>query len=190
MKSNITVGLWCREKQTKEIFSVVKVGENIKIDHSVEDESWLIPENIFRKEFSIVRGLKAQRAEILNDVILQLNFKRYKAVSGDYATLNTKKGDINLCDIYFDGDYTNHEDLKGLQISEFAKKNVKSCSVCAIGSVFMSAVDIHNKLKFDDVDDADYSFIKYLSTWFDSNEMRLMEFVFEGTNVCGSYQPE
>src|SRR5690606_40343787 len=115
------VGLWCREKQTKEIFSVVKVGENIKIDHSVEDESWLIPENIFRKEFSIVRGLKAQRAEILNDVILQLNFKRYKVVSGDYATLNTKKGDINLCDIYFDGDYTNHEDLKGLQISEFAR---------------------------------------------------------------------
>lgn len=53
--------------------------------------------------------------------------------------------------------------------------------MCAIGSVFLSAVDIHNKITFKNLNNnaGGNGMVDYLEGWFKPSELRLMESCFE-----------
>lgn len=175
------VGLFYKEKESKEVFEVVSVdGDSIKINHTVEDEAWIVTPEILSSDYTRLRGLKAQRAEILADVIKQIELQFLNPRNGTYTNFNLKDEECE----YFGFHIVNWDDIKlssikNQQVNSFLQEKVKSCEACAIGGVFLSAVDIHDKLKIKSVT-SDTSMIKYLKEWFDNIELRLMEFAFEG----------
>ena len=84
-----------------------------------------------------------------------------------------------------DGLRLNAKLLKELGKEEYVAP--KECSVCAIGAVFVCAVDRHDALKLSTVYKRDAggpdeaTMLPYLKMWFTPKQLRLMETAFEGT---------
>jgi hypothetical protein len=68
----------------------------------------------------------------------------------------------------------------------------KKCDVCALGAMFVSAVDRRNSLKMEELENymgnraeciSDYDITSYLEQWFDFYQLALIECSFEGDDV-------
>lgn len=145
-----------------------------------------------------------ERVALAQDVIAQLDSKRFTATRGIYLSIDGKldtllEGVGTLIREAHSGDKWNKEtgDWVYQEGSEEAQKELdkllkeflpppENCRVCAIGAVFVAALDVHNKLKLEDMESVvndgtleDGDMLEYLSTWFSYVEMRDMESVFE-----------
>ena len=145
-----------------------------------------------------------ERVALAQDVIAQLDAKRFTATRGIYLSIDGKLDTLlddvtNLIGEAHSGERWNKEkgDWVYKEGSEEAQKELdellkeflpppENCRVCAIGAVFVAALDVHNKLKLEDMESVvtdgsleDGDMLSYLSTWFDFEEMRDMESVFE-----------
>src|SRR5688572_20267125 len=98
---------------------------------------------------------------IARDVLLQLRLGRFIAESGTYVYANTS-------------DIDPEESFK--QVFQ-TNKNI-TCAVCALGSAFVSLVNIENKCSVEQMNDADNMF-KRLSKYFGNDNIALMESAFE-----------
>lgn len=118
------------------------------------------------------KATKAEmRVRIAKDVIAQLKAKRIKAVAGTYGTVRfTAKQEARLYDSAEPVDVK--ETLSG-----------KRCEACALGSMFIVAVDRHNDLRLpgenlacvlDRDDECDY-----LSRFFSREQLDMVESAFE-----------
>jgi len=110
-----------------------------------------------------------QRVRIAKDVLAQLNAGTILAKRGDYVT-------------WSDADFT-----KVLRKSEANEKIVLPdvVSACAIGSVFTAALDRYDAMRIKDLaspgyaEIEDHDMLMYLQPWFEEDELRLMECIFE-----------
>ncbi len=130
------------------------------------------------------------RVEIAQDVLKALKTKRINASHNGYMTADDEK----LADL---ASAWEEEDLEALmKLSQEEYSPPKACDVCAIGAVFVAAVDRHDALKLSEVyknsidgDIGDDLMLPYLNKWFEDSQLRLMEYAFEnefhGTNYDG-----
>jgi hypothetical protein len=103
--------------------------------------------------------------KIAQDVLAQLRTKRYNACSV-YVTLR-----------HFDYDEI---DMDESFQTIFQEDQDVTCEVCALGSVFVSLVNIKNEFSVWQVDQVDFSEItEALSGIFHQRDLYLMEYVFE-----------
>lgn len=106
-----------------------------------------------------------QRKRIAKDVLAQLNAKRFIAEQGVYVSnMGPQPKNVNA-----------------------KVQTPKQCNVCAIGSIFVSAVDRYNRLEVKDLgcysgttEPRPANLLKYLNKWWSEEEMRLIETAFEG----------
>lgn len=127
----------------------------------------------------------AERVAIAKDVISQIRAKRLIAMSGTYLSA----ADNNWLTQFgvYDEDMTDlDEESKNQQVVPPTK-----CNVCALGAVFVSALDRNDRLKVGDF--APYpgqdDLHNYLKRWFTLNQLYLMEEAFEGYSrpeYCGT----
>lgn len=117
------------------------------------------------------RLTKAQiRVQIAKDVIRQLDANRIVADGGCYLDADEFEEQIDGAADVPDGRYL---------------AAPKDCRACAIGSVFVCALDRFNELKLHKfVDDGGGSdaMVRYLSPWFTRAQLRLMEIGFQEYN--------
>lgn len=114
-----------------------------------------------------------KRVQIARDVLAQLRSKRLIATSGTWLTGDS--GDS----LYESADIEKNVELQTVL------KNREQCEGCALGGMFMCAVERHNKLKIGDLesptsgeageDDA----IKYLRKFFSEEQLNEIEAAFE-----------
>lgn len=214
----IKVNSFYKDRKSKEVYKITSIkNDKIKIEHTVENEAWILDAATFHQEYSLLRGTQSLRAEILADVIQQLNIGFLKATQGMYCSLQMSSKKYNSLlesgALYFEdigpeenGSITNPwgyeqetpeptpkqklaAQIREIEINTVLKNDVKQCRTCAIGSVFISAVDIHNKLKFKDVS-GDNDMVSYLGQWFSDDEMRSMEDVFESYSGYDNFYDE
>ena len=131
-------------------------------------------------------GKMQKRVAIAKDVIASINSKKFKATPGTYCQLKLnekhefeKEGKVELQTLMETG-------------------VVEKCDVCAIGGIFASKVAIGNKFKVDiqaedywsdsqfvietDTDD-DELLIENLKGIYNEEELRLIEYAFEGEDI-------
>lgn len=113
-----------------------------------------------------------QRVQIARDVIAQLASKRLVATPGIWLS-GKNEGDL----------WTDKDIEKDVQLQDVLKKR-KTCEGCALGGMFMCAVERTDKLKMNELIDP-YSGIEeedtvnYLSRFFDDNQLHMIESAFE-----------
>ncbi len=141
-----------------------------------------------------------ERVALAEDVIAQLETQRFIAIRGVYLGDDEDLEVLiykveELTNASEDGEKWNGKEYVWVEGSEEASKELeelnkefvpppKECSVCAIGAVFVAALDVHNKLKLGDMGCSDGMFdddsmLAYLEEWFTHREMRDMESIFE-----------
>lgn len=106
-----------------------------------------------------------KRVALAKDVLASLKAKRYIAEAGTYVS------------IYEKGEY---KDISSVNISELNNTGVE-CTVCAIGSLFLSNKKQQAGKKLTDADGSIMS--KSLRGIFTEKEMRMLEYMFEGEDV-------
>ena len=112
---------------------------------------------------------KKKAVLVAQDVLLQLKAKKYIANAGHYI-----ESDNDNCD-------------KNLDIKDKFEE-LKPCTVCALGSMLLSATHLGNKLTFKDIniissgsDQINNKNVKDLfNSIFDGNQLLLIETAFEG----------
>lgn len=120
------------------------------------------------------------RVAVARDVLIQLRLNRLEAASGTYVCIDTEDVDPEIVDAAYDTDQS---------FQEFFKKNKKvKCEACALGSAFISLVNIENKCSVIDMNQHDDMF-KRLTRSFCVKNMSLMESAFEG-NITNHGMPE
>ncbi len=103
-----------------------------------------------------------KRITIAKDVLKQLKLGRLVAQAGTYFTPQAV--------------YREYDDEK--ELSDVIKD--KKCTVCALGSLFVCAVDKLDKLKYGDAYYiAQYEIHTYLKGFFAEDQLRLIESAFE-----------
>ncbi len=198
----IKVNQYYRENSTGEVYCVQKVGtdKSVTVAHTVKEQAWSYRSGKhLLEEMSLLTGKDSERAEILHDVILQLNTKRFVASAGNYVELD---GDSEFQCLLGDAiDYNDKhgdEGAKSFTEVQAITSASKECRVCAMGSLFVSAVDIHDKLQIKDIKDPDgdpdpsdisIPLANYLNEWFPIKEQRHMEYVFEGYMLSDVNKP-
>lgn len=119
-----------------------------------------------------------KRVQIARDVLAQLKSKRLIAANGIWLD-STPFGAGTL--------FTASQLKKNLELQEVLKKR-KQCSGCAMGGLFMCAVERANKLKLKDIMDSDnddeYAIsgtntFNYLSKFFEGEQLAEIETAFE-----------
>lgn len=139
------------------------------------------------REFEAL-GPAAKRVAIAKDVLDQLAAERYIATAGTYVetgvTVKPSQANAQVCDIL---------------------DKATECNVCAIGSVFVSAVRLADKLTLNDMRfefDSDWKTNKpeptpfgdfdagYLKQFFTKKQLNLMEACFEGVYCSGAGHAE
>ncbi len=124
------------------------------------------------------------RVQIAQDVLKALETQRIKAAYGGYMRGSHPK----LMALVDASDSTDPSLFQELGQAEYTAP--QTCSVCAIGAVFVAAVDRHDSLKLSTVYSASYeeegrvtdsAMMPYLSQWFEEDQLRLMECAFEGS---------
>lgn len=136
-----------------------------------------------------------KRVQIAKDVITQLQAKKIKATPGTYVrttlkNVQVKKDDYGCSMLHFDKGTQAQDVFKGL-----------TCDACALGSMFLCAVDTHDKLKMKNLNpecDIDYDkasaeirldnqdMYDYLSKFFNREQLYQIECAFEGSNFESS----
>lgn len=111
---------------------------------------------------------KQLRIEIARDVLLQLRLKKYEAVTGTY--------------VYVDGTLEFFDNGRASFKDGFKKDKDTTCDVCALGSCFISLVNIKNKCSIEEVADESkvyYLVFQRLKPIFGARNMDMMESAFE-----------
>jgi hypothetical protein len=118
--------------------------------------------------------LEAQRVKIAKDAIALLNSSKIQAHHMGYLDSNfdfyrsPKNDDERVID----------------RLRRGWKRKDAVCGVCAIGSLFVGALDTFNSLKLSDVNYTEpgmMDMLPYLARWWPKQELRVMEAAFEGT---------
>lgn len=130
-----------------------------------------------------------KRVAIAKDVLNQIKAKKYKAVPGTW--FHDSKGQ-DLDDFMFCASDCNRNTVDAKK--DVVDKLVGTCSVCALGSLFVSAIDKfnHTKLSVDNYS-MDVDFFTNLEKdnpllkWFTTRQLLLIESTFE--NQCGAWYP-
>lgn len=115
---------------------------------------------------------KEKRVQIARDVLAQLALKRLVATPGVWLS---GKNESNL--------YSQKDIDKDRQLQEVLKDR-KTCTGCALGGMFMCAVERANELKISELDDAESGIdfddaMKYLGRFFDGEQLEMIESAFE-----------
>jgi len=107
---------------------------------------------------------------IARDVLAQLRLGRYIAEAGTYVAVETKDGYLG------DGwtDLNPNHSFKTV----FKKNKDVSCRVCALGSAFVSLVNIQNKCSVGEIQENNQMFNR-LAKYFGNDNIALMESAFE-----------
>jgi hypothetical protein len=147
-----------------------------KITKKLEKINKMIQEN----NVAFKTATKAQkRVMIAQDVLAQIKAKRYVADSGTWV------------DPTFSGKWNHDAPNDNASVQQmFASKEIESCSVCALGSMFMSCTNLNNHTTFaqfncesDDIgsmiDREDGGFSNGLDRFFTKNQLTLIEIYFE-----------
>ena len=95
--------------------------------------------------------------EIAKDALEQLKLKRIIANQGDYVEYYCAKyGECKFLT------YDDENEFRGKEIQDLIKENkITKCSVCAVGSLFISFVNKFNNVKFKhNGEDFDSCFVK------------------------------
>lgn len=189
------VNKFYRDRETKEVYWVRKITEkSVFVDHCVRDISWEYPNTLFKKSFIELTKAEADRAEILTDIVYQLNAKKFFAKRGEYVQVCQPGVSFGKDLINNSNELNSYKELQEI----FSNKN---CSVCALGAMFVSAVNLHDDLTVGGLRELQSNidvrglteteayakkagaFAFYLSEWFDAEELRLMEFAFENNDI-------
>lgn len=129
-----------------------------------------------------------KRVAIARDVLTQLKSGRLNATSG-----------VWLADTHSDSLVYDAQDVKNKELQSILK-DMKQCNGCALGGMFMCAVERANKIKVKNLDEFEEDYVgdygmqcagsdrvdiqgedtmKYLSKWFDRGQLELIETAFE-----------
>lgn len=116
---------------------------------------------------------KEKRVQIARDVLAQLTLKRLVPTPGVW--LNGKTEGSRL--------YSEKDIKKDRQLQEVLKDR-KTCTGCALGGMFMCAVERANELKLSELNDVDEGVdfddaMKYLGRFFDGEQLEMIETAFE-----------
>jgi hypothetical protein len=120
-------------------------------------------------------GVQKQRLKIVKDVLSLLEEKKIVAKSNN-----------TYLNVHSNPESQKNWDLDN-QVHTVLEQN--RCTVCGIGSVFVSAVMLNNKLEVKnlrrgDPDDIEKrEIVGYLKKWFDSEQLDLIEIAFEATSA-------
>ena len=122
---------------------------------------------------------KQERIDICKDVLRQVYAKKYTPMHGTYF----ESQDHEFNDMLYGG-WDPATGAHKLPNPEAILTVPKQCSVCALGSVFVSALDRNNTLKLSDKKYLGNStlMVEYLGEWFTPKQLRLMEMAFEGSD--------
>lgn len=123
------------------------------------------------------RGKRA--IQVAKDVIKQLNAMTYKVTEGSYCTFTA----------------TDRRKLLALGDNDQLQKTFKevtNCRVCALGSIFVSGVRLHNNLKLSALkDSSDKTVSEYVGAYkipkryFSAKQLALIESAFERETMSG-----
>lgn len=146
---------------------------------------------IAKKKVVLSKLSKAEvRVLICKDVIKHVKAKRLQTTAGTYFSLYNSKPIFQMDN----------------QINAQWRK-ASSCNVCALGGLFISAVDRFDKLKFSDLSSTEFyqnsafrsvdaepeDIQRYLKRWFTKPQMERIESAFEGRQFInspfGTYNP-
>lgn len=139
-----------------------------------------------------------QRVEIAKDVLSMIAAKRLTPINGQYLA-NEADGFRNQFDDWLflaEKEYSEAlgEEEKDYEAAEAAVVAIdkpvmppEHASACFIGSVFVAALDRHDALFMGDLETpgdlpTDEDMIGYLEPWWDEEDLRLMETIFECSN--------
>lgn len=137
-----------------------------------------------------MRMTKAQkRVEIAKDVLKQIKSNKYTPTSGIWVM------DSNGYEVDDLISYARHvaEEADAVDLKKDVVCRLNgTCSVCALGSLFVSAIDKFNHTKLNpgyyvDWTDCEDSSYNPLLKWFTARQMLLIENTFE--NGCGAWCP-
>lgn len=137
------------------------------------------------KEQLLKLPLEQQKVEIAKDVLALLHTRKIQARNGKYLFTYHVNFENALISIDEGGEYEDALLIDRLRRlwKEAEEGYAQECGVCAIGSLFVGALDTFNSLKLSDIEEdvpTDKHMIEYLLPWWDEYELRLMEFAFEG----------
>ena len=127
------------------------------------------------------------RVAIAKDVIAQINSKKLIPETGVWI-YDPKLGSIddhidNLIDKAMEDEENDTCRFEPFNARDFTKK-VNKCKVCALGSIFVSAVNLYNGVEFTDGENAARAFdtleFSPLSNYFSPRELAFIETCFEG----------
>jgi hypothetical protein len=118
---------------------------------------------------------KEKRVQIARDVLAQLALKRLVPTPGVWLNGKSGEGHNTL--------YTEKDINKDRQLQDVLKGR-KTCTGCALGGMFMCAVERANELKISDLNDADEGIdfddaMNYLGRFFDGKQLEMIETAFE-----------
>lgn len=131
----------------------------------------------YRKKYNLT--MKQLRQRVAKDILQWLNLKKIKAGSGifvELASLNYEFGETCFEHI----NRINNTDAKT------AIKDIKQCSVCAIGAITLCMIDRFNSLNLGDVRDQHNHESSYLNQIFTKRQLEWIESFFE----CANYTPD
>jgi len=108
-----------------------------------------------------------QRVVIAKDIIAQLDSKFIKAKRQTYVDLNLKSGTNEFLDVQANLD------------------KVKNCTACAVGSMMICITKFANTLNFHQLEEMswDHDALKLLKKIFPPNQLKLIEYSFEGSDM-------
>lgn len=127
------------------------------------------------------------RVEIAKDVISQINSKKLIPETGIWM-YDPKLGSIddhieNLIDKAMEDEKNDTCRFEPFNARDFTKR-VNRCKVCALGSIFVSAVNLYNGVEFKSGNEACEAFesleLSPLSKYFSPHELSFIETCFEG----------
>lgn len=120
------------------------------------------------KKFEECKTLEEQQCWLAQDTINRIKAKQIALFSGNYLKktpdLSEHEGDRELRDVI--------------------REQEEPCQGCAVGSLFLCAVDAYDKLKVKDADICSAGnaapLANYLERWFSLSQLALIEAAFEG----------
>jgi hypothetical protein len=119
------------------------------------------------------RPTKSQiQVAIAKDVVKQVKLNKFIASRGNYLEITDRTFENKL--------YS----LNRVTPKKHVQERIKTCSVCAIGGVFVAAFNKFDKLSAQDlVTNDDSMMVDYLKKWFPTDQLRLMEAAFEDDQI-------
>lgn len=117
-----------------------------------------------------------KRIAVAKDVLKQIKARKYAVTAGTYCNINITCKDV------------------GKDLQRVIKKQTEPCEVCAIGSLFLSKINLFNNYVLDEEtiskswigNDIDLNFDSLqenLEDLWTSREFKIMEMTFEGKDI-------